>query len=77
MSNHYNDEIIERLVEEILEETPDISDEDLKQEVESRFDLLPDGSDFKDMDIDIEDFLYEYERDKKEDCNDRIQESFV
>ena len=66
MSNHYNDEIIERLVEEILEETPDISDEDLKQEVESRFDLLPDGSDFKDMDIDIEDFLYEYERDKKE-----------
>ena len=46
MSNHYNDEIIERLVEEILEETPDISDEDLKQEVESRFDLLPDGSDF-------------------------------
>ena len=66
MSNHYNDEIIERLVEEILEETPDISDEDLKQEVESRFDLLPDGSDFKDMDIDIEDFLYEYERYKKE-----------
>tara|TARA_B100000029_G_scaffold441431_1_gene459245 strand:- start:653 stop:859 length:207 start_codon:yes stop_codon:yes gene_type:complete len=66
MSNHYNDEIIESLVEEILEETPDISDEDLKQEVENRFDLLPDGSDLNDMDIDIEDFLYEYERDKKE-----------
>ena len=66
MSNHYNDEIVERLIEEILEETPDISDEDLKQEVESRFDLLPDGSDLNDTDIDIEDFLYEYERDKKE-----------